>query len=142
MSDKGKTEDKPAKATRSIADFPHADQIDATADLSGIIYADVINPHPDLVYRFVTHDKLGQWKSRGFQDSPPGADGKAVQVRGPQPDVVPVACHRSVAVARDKARKERSLELQQKVKRVASDGTEKTVARHGTGDLRRAPQQE
>jgi len=128
-----------AKA-RDVADFPKAGDsgIDVTADLSGEAYAHVINPHPELHYRFATVENKGQWERVGYMDNPPGLDGPA-QVRQKTKDVTLMACHKSVHEVRRAKRTERSHALQEKISSIANAKTNETVGRAGT--LRGSPPQ-
>jgi len=128
-----------AKAARNVADFPKAgdEGVNVTADLSGESWAHVYKKNPDLQYRFCRPENKRQWEMAGYRDNPPDIDGNPAEIRKKTPDVILMACDKSVGVARDAVRQEKSHKFQAKVKQIANATTNETVG--AAGGLRNTP---
>lgn len=131
---------------RSIADFPGADSPDVVKDLSHESQCVVLNPHPELVYRFVRcvegRSRVPIAKERGWRDHPPGMNKdtrqmEAIKVRGYTPDLEVMAMSKDLYEARMGAKSKAATERMERTALGMTKAPESVEGVHATGgDLR------
>jgi len=130
---------------RDVADFPGVDSPDVVRDLSHESQCIVLNPHPDLEYRFVRciegRSRVSIAKERGWRDNPPGISKsgqmEAVRVRGYTPDVCVMAMSKDLFERRMGDKRAKATERSERTVKGMTKAPESVHGVHATGgDLR------
>jgi len=91
------------KRARDIAEFAGVDKAAVVSDFSGKPNLFIVDPDPNLVYRFVRPEKVSTWQSRGYLTRPPDRHGNIAKTSGPTDGMVVMAIHKKHHIKRREA---------------------------------------